>query len=321
MNILFIMDPLGSCDLRWDNSLHLLSELDRRKHDCWITDTRDLQPKGKKIYSRSRNIRSFSKTFRKRVKFSYKVVGSKIWDLEKFDLILIRKNPPVDRAYLEAMKLLEKIASKVPFVNHPKGIRKNNEKLAILNFPRWIPKSFVSNSPEKILHFQKRIKKSVVVKPLNQKGGKGIFILPLNRSNNLSRLRRATQRGTIEVMAQEFLKVKSGEKRIVLLNGDLLCVYEKRAKRDFRANLSLGASFHRTTLLPKEKKLCRELKPFLRKQGLFFVGLDVLDGKLIEINGTSPAGVTEAMHLWPGSRFVEVWADFLEDFSHSFRQP
>jgi glutathione synthase len=116
-------------------------------------------------------------------------------------------------------------------------------------------------------------------------------------------------------MVQEFIPVKKhGEKRIVILNGEFLAAYEKRARgREFRANLGLGATFHNTRLSIQEKKLLAVLRPFLIKRGLYFAGVDVLEGKLIEINVTSPAGVTETKFLNPKSRPVEAWADFLEE--------
>lgn len=309
MKILFVMDPLKKLNHKWDNSLRLLKEFARRGHENWIVDVPDLKAHKKTVQSYCRKAWAVGR--------QYKNSSPRLCNLENFDLILIRKEPPVNAAYYEMLFLLERIADQVPIVNHPAGIRNTNEKLSILNFPKWIPKTIVSSKPEDILHFQKTLRKPVVVKPLDQKGGRGVFILPKNSKDALRRLNRASKKGQENLMAQEFIKTKKlGEKRIVILNGKVLAAYLKRPKgKEFRANLDLGASFHWAPLNSNEKKLIAALKPYLLKNGLYFVGIDVLENKLIEINVTSPAGVTEAVHLKPELRLVEAWADFLEAFS------
>lgn len=241
---------------------------------------------------------------------------AKTLSIESFQLIVIRKEPPVDPLYIRMTKLLGK--TDVPCINDPRGIRETNEKLSILHFPKWIPKTIVTQSPEAILRFQRKLQKPVVVKPLDQKGGRGVFLLKDASPRSLYRAKRATKENTETVMAQEFIKGARGEKRIVLLHGEVFCFYEKRARgKEFRANLSLGATFHSVPLTAHEKLICRDLKPFLLKRGLEFVGIDVLNGKLIEINVTSPAGVTEAIFLEPRRKLVEAWADFLEGFARA----
>lgn len=304
------MDPLKKLHLKWDNSLALLRELTRRGHECWTADATDLSPAKHSAAGRSRRVTVRSRRH-------YLLSRPQLFDLKHFDLILIRKEPPIDTRYLHMLRLLERVAGRVPMVNHPRGIRHTNEKLSILKFPKWIPKTFVTTFPKAILEFQKKVKKPVVVKPLDEKGGKGVFLLKQNSPSASWRLKRATRNSRRVVMVQEFIKAKGkGEKRIIILNGKVLAVYKKRARgREFRANLGLGASFHRTQLSATEKKMVSSLKPYLLKQGLYFVGIDVLEEKLIEINVTSPAGVTEAKFLYPRLPLVEAWADFLERFA------
>jgi glutathione synthase len=317
MRVLFVMDPLKKLDKRWDNSLSLLNELTRRGHENWTADAKDLSACKSSVSVLCRQI-SNRVPARKRIPI-YSAHTPKRFSLEAFDLVLIRKEPPVNAAFFEMLFLLERAASRVPMVNHPAGIRRTNEKLSILRFPKWIPKTLVTASPDEILTFQKRLKKPVVVKPLDQKGGKGVFLLPLRAKNSSQRLSRATRQGRETVMAQEFIKAgRNGEKRIVLLDGKVLGAYQKRAKaHEFRANLGLGATFHDAPLSGRERRLVAALRPYLLKNGLYFVGIDVLEGKLIEINVTSPAGVTEIKFLRPQLRPVEAWADFLERFAAS----
>lgn len=319
LRILFIIDPLKKLDKRWDNSLHLLNEMNGRGHENWAADACDLRP-GKSGGTALCHQITAKLNPRKRT-LSFHTRPSRRFRLEQFDLILIRKEPPVDAAYFEMLLTLERLAGEVPMVNHPAGIRVTNEKLSILDFQKWIPKTMVSSSPSALAAFQKRLKKAVVVKPLDQKGGKGVFLLRFQDAQQASRLNRATERGTRQVMAQEFIRSrKAGEKRIVILNGKVLGAYRKKAKSgEFRANLGLGASFHATTLTSRELKLIAALRPYLLKRGLYLAGIDVLEEKLIEINVTSPAGITEIKFLHPQQRPVEAWADFLERFAAGAR--
>lgn len=319
MRILFVMDPLEKCNARWDNSLYLLREFFRREHETWIADSRHLRKKGRTVIGKTQNVtlRRFHGRFQRQ---DYKIQVQKIQDLQRFDLILIRKDPPVDSHYLKFLFLLETIAGRVPIVNHPRGLRNVNEKLSILNFPKWIPETLVTSSVDAALSFQKKLRAPVVIKPLDNKGGKGVFKLVHADPRNISRLRRATAHEQKPVMVQKYLPPgKAGEKRVMLLNGEFLTAYEKRPKRgEFRANLSLGGTFHPASLTKKEKQLAADLKPHLLKHGLYFAGIDTLNEKLLEINVTSPAGITEAKCLYPKLALVEAWADFLEDFVRRF---
>lgn len=314
MKILFIIDPPKKLNSRWDNSLRLACEFNRRGHLCFHADAPDIILRNGKVWAKVHLMRSKG---RKRI-----LPGALArLPADAFDLIIIRKEPPVDTAYIRMTRLLEKISRKIPVINHPRGIRETNEKLAILNFPKWIPKTMVTSSFEAILQFQKKIKKPIVIKPLDQKGGKGVFKIQGDSPHSRYRVLRALSSGRKKLMVQEFVPSRTGEKRIVLMHGNVFCLYEKRPRgKEFRANLSLGATFHKALLTRREKALCRDLKPFLLKHGLEFVGIDVLNGKLIEINVTSPAGVTEAIILEPKRALLESWADFLEDFSAKFRE-
>ena len=262
MRFLFVMDSLKRLDLKWDTSLFILKELNRRDHKTWVADSTDLSAEGKGAFARATQIRSFENRIDS--------LRAERRDLSEFHCILIRKDPPVDAQYLYFIELLETISSRVPIANDPRGIRNTNEKLSILNFPEWIPKTFVSSSPQGILEFQKRCRRPIVVKPLDQKGGHGIFLLPLRSSNAVSRLIRATKRGAQTLMAQEFIRAKrQGEKRIILLNGKVLTVYEKKSKpHEFRANLGLGARWMPASLSAREKKLVRAVKPYLIREKL-----------------------------------------------------
>lgn len=306
MKTLIIIDPIKKLNQEWDNSLFIGGELISRGHQVWLADVPDLWAENNKVMVSAKKL-----VFKPKNKLHYKFSAgaSKTWNASKFNLILIRKEPPVNEAYLYMTYLLELVAGKVRIMNHPRGIRNANEKLWTLNFSNWIPKTVVTAAPDNILSFQKS--GATVVKPLNDKGGRDVFIL---KPGNTARMKQMTHNGHRFIMAQKKLShAGAGEKRIILMNGKFLCAYLKKPKKgEFRGNLDLGAKFLPTQLTAKEKKLIKEISPCLKKEGLDFVGLDVLQEKLLEVNVTCPAGVSEASFLSPRSKLFSAWADFLE---------
>lgn len=312
MRFLFVLDPLEKLNLKWDTSLAVLRELTSRGHQCFAADAPDFWAEGKKVWVRAAEVvpKFVGNSYR------YFLSASKVDPVTQFKSIFIRKDPPFDLSYLNLTYVLELAARQIPVINHPRGIRDTNEKLSVLEFPHWTPETLVASRPAQILEFQKKIKGDLVVKPLDQKGGEGVFLLKQKESKKQFKLDKATQKGKKPLIAQRFLcnTFSPGEKRILLLDGKFAGAYEKRPPPgDFRANLSLaGATFHSTTLTKLERKLALEVGTVLRRKGLYFAGLDVLNEKLIEINVTSPAGVAEIMSLQPKTRLVEKVADFLE---------
>lgn len=314
LKILFILDPFKKLHTDWDNSLIFARELSKRGHHCYVCEITD-------IFASDNTVKSKALRIRHTRTDAFRLLEAKTFSLPSFDLIVFRKEPPFDQSYLYTTYLLDLIATEVPIVNHPTGIRSVNEKTACFFFPEWSPKSIITSSIQEILKFQKNLKKAIVVKPLNEKGGTGIFLLPLKSADAIKLLSLATHKQTIQIVAQEQLTGPQlkGDKRIFILNGEILAAYEKHfPKNDFRSNISRGATYHPATITSQEKKLVSTLKPFLLRRGLYLTGIDVMLDKLIEINVTCPAGPGEAQELYPGQPIVAKCVDFLERFARSF---
>ena len=314
MRILFVMDPIRKLYKTWDSSLALLQEMAARGHENWTADIPDIWAESRNVFAHATRLEVHPSRSKRPARLIES--GSVARPLTQFDLLLIRKNPPFDESYLGLTYLLERVADKVPMVNHPRGIRNTSEKVGTLLFPKWIPETIVTSSPEKILAFQHRINKDLVIKPIGQKGGHGVFLLKRSDRNRKGRMEKATQQGKKIVLAQRSLLQKSGrrrEKRILILDGKILAAYEKRPReREFRANLGLGGTFHTTQVSPAERKLVKAMAPYLLKEGLRFVGIDTLEDKLIDFNVTSPAGIVESKILYPSLEPAKAWADSLE---------
>jgi glutathione synthase len=196
------------------------------------------------------------------------------------------------------------VVKKTWVINHPRGIRDANEKLFGLRFAKWSPPTVVTSSIEEILSFQKKIRSDLVVKPLYEKGGKGVFLLKREARSARAFIRKATRQEKEIVIAQKFLPLPSarGDKRILLWKDEILGVFGRiPPPGDFRSNLSLGGKFIRCSLSAREKRLTREVSRELIRRGLFWVGLDVREGWLIEVNVTSPAGLVELDQLYGGA--------------------
>jgi len=315
-NVLFIMDPLEHLDPRWDNSLALARELNQRGTICWTTDTPGVHLEHGQVWSHAKPL-SAGQNGR------FKTDSTQHRPLHTFDLALIRKEPPFHMGYY-AMTLMLDHAS-IPIVNNPCGIRNANEKMWGLRFTRLTPETLISASPAELIRFGKQFKDGFVIKPLNEKGGRGIFKVKHITAGIRKRIEASSAGGTEALVCQRFLKHAGGiDKRIVILDGKVLCSFEKHpSKKDFRANLGLGATAHPTRLTGADLKIVKTLSQPLRQAGLFLAGLDVMAGKLLEVNVTSPAGMTDAEALCPGGNFIAAWADWLERFSQRvvLRQP
>lgn len=313
---LFILDPLEHLDFHWDTSLRLVRELNHRKHAVWYAQVGDIRFEKNKVYARAHRLLSPGRE-------EYVSQTTDDFQATYFDMILIRKEPPFDMSYVYLTHLLELIADQIPVINHPRGIRNTNEKLSCLNFSQDIPDTLITNELVQVVKFQKKINSDLVLKPLDQKGGTGVALIKKNGKNNRKILHQAFRKKEF-MAAQRFLKANKvpGDKRILILDGKVLSAYEKHpAPGEFRSNLSLDGTFHETTLTPEEKRIAANLKPYLKRHGLFFVGLDIMQDKLLEINVTCPAGIPESEFLYPKLKPLQAWADSLENLLRHHRLP
>jgi len=210
--------------------------------------------------------------------------------IDRFRLVWIRKDPPVDAAYLYMTQILSLAGPRTAILNSPQALRDWNEKLIILNFPKWIPPTLVTSDKHELAGFvEKHL--VAVLKPLAGFAGQGVRRIFFKQSEEMrEQIDSVTHGGTLPVMAQVFFEnVRLGEKRVFVGDGRVLGSFLKIPQDGgFLTNPDRGSRLATTSLTAREKKICAAIGVFLRKHGVFFAGLDLIDGHLTEINITSP---------------------------------
>ncbi len=290
MKQLFVIDPIEQINPLKDSSAALMQAAQRASIEVWICTPSDLQARGDKAWVVAKP--TIPEPW-------IQVASPQSKPLAEFKCIWMRKDPPVDEAFLYATHLLE-VAERdgVLVLNKPSSLRAWNEKLGALRFSKLMAPTLVASRVNELATFA-REQGEVVLKPLGGKGGQGVIRVATGAPGIEALLELVTQQEKLPVMMQKFLPaVKDGDKRILLINGEPLGAVNRRPKKgDFRSNLALGGEPQATQLSPREHDICKELSPVLKSQGLFFVGIDVIGGMLSEINVTSPTGIREVEKL------------------------
>lgn len=287
MHVLFIIDPLPALNLETETSLLLIEELARRGDSASVATLDDLYVTEDRAGVRAQAIRVdlTQQPF-------YDLDAAQEGPFSRFDLVLMRKDPPVDANYLTATFILERAATEVPVLNPPLALRSLNEKLLPLHFPALSPATLVSNDAARLARFAASHGR-VVLKPLEDCSGRGIRILDAGDAASIAAYVAAL--GGRHVLAQEFLEgVVGGDKRILLLEGEAIgAVNRIPADRDHLANIHQGARVEATTLSPRDQTIVAALRPVLAAHDIWLAGIDVIDGRLTEINITSPSAVRQ----------------------------
>jgi glutathione synthase len=298
--LVFVMDPIESVDIQTDTTFALMLEAQRRDHRVFYADPADLAIDAEAPVVRARPV-----TLR-REPGRHADVGEMcnlVLD-EEVDVVLQRTDPPVDAAYVTATQILT-LCRRALVLNRPAGILAANEKLYALHFPDLMPPTRVTRSIPQLVDFMAKL---MVVKPLDGRGGEGIFHVRADDRNLNSLLEQSTRFETLRVMAQQYLPdVRRGDKRILILDGEPIgAVLRVPAEQEFRANFHVGGKAVRADLDGDDRRISERIAPALRRDGLFFVGIDVIGGLLTEVNVTSPTGVQEINRLEDRHLEVEI---------------
>lgn len=215
-------------------------------------------------------------------------------DLRAFDVVWLRQDPPFDMAYVTSTHLLDRIHPETLVVNDPFWVRNSPEKLMVLDFPDLTPPTMIARDVRAIRDFRAR-HGEIILKPLYGNGGAGVFHLPQADANLSALLELFGGINREPVVVQKYLPaVVKGDKRVILVDGEPVgAINRVPAEGEARSNMHVGGRPEKVGLTDREREICARIGPVLREKGQIFVGIDVIDGWLTEINVTSPTGLQE----------------------------
>jgi len=297
------MDPIERINIRGDSTFALLLEAQRRGHALSYYTPDRLVLRGGQVLATVRALE-----VRDQVGDHFTLGEPRRADLSEFDVVLLRQDPPFDLAYITTTHLLERIHPSTLVVNDPAQVRNAPEKMFVMEFPDLMPPTLITRDLAEIKAFRAE-HGDIVMKPLYGKGGEAVFRLQAEDLNfgSLYDLFSVTFRE--QWVVQKFLPaVKQGDKRIILVDGEFAgAVNRVPAPDDLRSNMVRGGAAQATDLSPREREICAALGPALRERGLLFVGIDVIDGHLTEINVTSPTGIRAIARLGGPDVAAKIW--------------
>lgn len=293
LDVAIQMDPIGSIDIRGDTSFALGLAAQKRGHrlSYYLPDSLTLVDGRPEAVCRIL-------TLRDKVGDHFAAGKPARLTLDRFDVILMRQDPPFDMAYITATHLLEMLPPSTMVVNNPAEVRNAPEKLLVTMFPDLMPPTLISRDAEAIRAFRAE-HRDIIVKPLFGNGGAGVFRLTPEDQNLNSLLEMFFDGSREPVMAQAYLPaVRDGDKRIILVDGKAVgAVNRVPMAGEARSNLHVGGSAVATELTARDLEICERIGPELRRRSLLFVGIDVIGDYLTEINVTSPTGIREIARL------------------------
>ena len=310
MRFVFVMDTLERVDPDKDTTYGFLESADARGHECLHALIHDVGYGDGAITARVRPIEVQPSGLSFRADFEH-------ISLTDVDAVFVRKDPPFDDAYWYATLLLEQLRGQTLVLNDPRGLREANEKLYALNFARWTPRMLVSSNAAAIHAFVSSVGGQAVIKPLDGAGGYGVLAVREGDDNAKGIVDVLIDEGKRLAIVQEYIpEVSEGDKRVMMLDGELLgSILRVPTGGDLRANIHVGGSVVPCELTPRELELVADVGPRLSRDGLVFVGLDLIGEKLTEVNVTSPTGIRE-LGRFRGDRPSDRVIAWVEDHAH-----
>lgn len=289
--VLFITDTYKDLDIKKDTSILMMEEAINIKLNVFQCEINDLFIQNNIVYASSRNIISAGLT-------QIEGISKEDIKLADFKLCFMRKDPPVDEDYINALHLLD-LGEKQGAViyNKPNSIKNFNEKIFALHFNQYIPKTLVTSKIEKIkIFFESH--KTIIVKPMDGMGGNSIYKLDELDGENLDILKEMTNLEKTQIICQEFIEdIYEGDHRVLIIHGKPFKKTLARIPQDgsFKGNLAAGGKGIAKDITDFQKKVGQEIGEYLNKSGINFAGIDIIGEYLTEINITSPTCAREIL--------------------------
>ena len=286
-----LMDPIQKIKTYKDSTFAMMLEAQRRGHEVHVLEQGDLGMRDGRAWMRTRQTRVIDDP-----QHWFEQEAAEVHPAEHYDWVLMRKDPPFDAEYLYDTQILDRAAAAgVHVVNRPASLRDANEKLFTAWFPQCCPPTLVARKPEDLKAFVAEYG-ACVVKVLDSMGGTSIFRVQPGDPNLNVIFETVTLEGRQAALIQRYIpEIVHGDKRILMIDGEPVPYALARIPKDgeFRGNLARGGSGRGQPLSERDRWICSQVGPELRRRGLLFVGLDVIGDYLTEVNVTSPTCIRE----------------------------
>jgi len=291
INVIVVMDPIATTKPHKDTSFAMCLEAQSRGHNIYYAELKDLY-----INNGQPRVTVQSFVVRDQASDFYTLGEKQDRDLADFDVLLMRKDPPVDDQFIYATHIFELAEQRgLLVVNKAQALRDFNEKLFTSYFPDLIPPTLVTRCKNQIKAFHAE-HKDIICKPLDGMGGTSIFRVKED-ANNLGVVSEVlTHNGAKLAMFQAYLPaIKDGDKRVLIVNGEVMpyCLARLPQGTETRGNLAAGGVGRAQAISDSDRALAQSIAPKLLEHGILFVGLDVIGDRVTEINITSPTCVRE----------------------------
>jgi len=267
-----------------DTSIFLANEIQKKKYKIFYYEPKNLSVVKNKVVAKG-----FFIKFNYNKKNFYKILEKKILDLSNCKFLLIRQDPPFNLEYISTTYILDILKNKIKIINNPTSIRNISEKLYSAKYLKFMPSTIFTQNIDEIRKFLK-IHKKIVLKPIHSFGGNDIHLLS---KFNLKFIKKFIKKHN-HIMCQKYLsRINRGDKRVFLINGEITGVISRIPKKgSFLSNMSKGARPVTSKLTKIEKKVSKLIAIDMKKENIFFAGIDFIDQKLSgDINVTSPTGL------------------------------
>ena len=285
-----------------DTSVFLANEIQKKRYKIFYYDPKNLSVIGSKVLAKG-----FFIKFNYNNKKFYKILKKQKLDLVKCKYILIRQDPPFNLEYISTTYILDTIKEKVKIINNPTAIRNISEKLYSIKYKRFMPSTIFTKNIDEIKNFFKK-NKYVILKPIHSFGGNDIHLLSKFK---LDFIRKFIKKHGY-IMCQKYLsKISKGDKRVFLINGKICGVISRVPRKgSYLSNMSKGAIAKNAQLTKLEKKISKIIAKDLKKEQIFFAGIDFIDQKLNgDINVTSPTGLKTLFDISKINLAKTFWKD------------
>jgi glutathione synthase len=297
------MDPIDRIDIRGDSTFALLLEAQHRGHELFYYTPPNLSLLGGSLIAHG-----FSLEIEDKVGAHYRLSNPRTEDLARWDVVLLRQDPPFDMSYITTTHLLERIHPKTLVVNDPASVRNAPEKVFVLDFLDLMPPTLVTRNLDDVKRFRAE-HKDIVLKPLYGNGGSSVFrVAPGDTNlNSLVELFQTVFREPFMVQLYR-PEVRLGDKRVILVDGEVVGAINRiPAPDETRSNMHVGGVATPTELTERDREICARLGPELKRRGLLFAGIDVIGPYLTEINVTSPTGIRQVKAFGGPDIAVLIW--------------